>query len=228
MAYEEEQSREEREAAELRAENEDEARCSFSPVDPDLGTFPKGNRNEPSPHDLYNKLGIDLSMTVPHSDHLNEKLNPEVATPRLSLVQELGLQLSETKMNGSFSNSPYNERQVENVKRKIISTEKAPAAKSIFDIAKMVLEMTEKDPGLAKLVFDPNHNFFQHLPTFTEVFDSVALQVENIRTPIKHDQSRLREVKSAGGHVDSPAPSNFPGSPDSVLDFFGDDFSLPP
>lgn len=132
---------------------------NFSP-EPDFGGFPKATGVEPSPHDLYNKLGIDLSMTVPTSEHLSQKLNPEVPTPKLTLLQDLGLQLSDTKMNScsksAFPKSPkYQQNEIEQVKRNIISHEQSPKNLSIFDAAKLILDITEKVFGrnIKKYIF---------------------------------------------------------------------------
>jgi len=75
---------------------------------------------------------------------------------------------------------------------------------------------------MSKLVFDPTHNFFDHLPSFPDVFDYVARQVENIRSsPIKTPHKSLQSVS----RISSPGP----GSPsDSLYEWKFDNFSLPP
>jgi hypothetical protein len=98
--------------------------------------------------ELYNKLGIDLSCTVPAN--IDAKLN-EKSTP-FTLMQELGLHLSETKMNNSFSNSP---QKVEHVKRNIIEQNSnstnsridVPLVKessNLSEIAKTLLQMSDE------------------------------------------------------------------------------------
>ena len=92
---------------------------------------------------LYKKLGIDLSMTVPDTSKAVGKLCPELRTPGLTLINDLGLQLSETKMNSPemLSASPRSNQRFENVKRKIIDE------KPKFDystIAGYILDLIEK------------------------------------------------------------------------------------
>jgi len=217
LAYESSQpSQEELDAAELRAENEDEARCSFSPVD-NRPVF--SVEKSPDGQDtLYKKLGIDLSMTVPDTSKAIGKLCPEVRTPGLTLINDLGLQLSETKMNSPemFASSPTGNQRFENVKRKIIDEKPKYDYSSI---AGYILHLIEKHPSFEKFLLHPTINWFDFRPSGEEVFYDVARKAQNI---LKETQTPDKRMPSTSNFPESDSESN------SVLDYHFTDFSLPP
>ena len=121
----------------------------------------------------YRNLGIDLTMTAAPSDSkgsglgtvgtglgTGSKLYPEVQTPKLTLDEELGLQLSETKMNASFSTTPQKER-VEHVKRQIIPDEPADTHTSqLTHFATFILDLIKKVSWI--LILMENFSIFTH------------------------------------------------------------------
>ena len=110
------------------------------------------------------------------------------------------------------------QKNVEQVKRKIIQADQPVRTEnnSFLDMIKELTKEVTKDQNMTRLVFDQRCQFFEHLPSFNDVFGSVAKTIEDIRSPLR-----------ASSENESSC-SNFPASPNSVLDEIGDDFSLPP